>query len=887
MITSVYKNTVSILSFFIFIVLVNLHGFAQCPANTVSTDWNKYGTGGNITNFPNSWNWAQAYYSDFYILGASNFPTTIPSPWLDNNGGGCDNPNFCDFWLDANRPNLADKDIWPKDGWELLTLDKGLPSGIPNQPDLNAISNPSFSLYNKYRSFIRVFFYITDRGNFQTNKAFISMSNTSTTRQSSLLEPTHPVLSPVKIFTKNVFAKSPVSLIDASRVNYWVYADFPVIYDPCMCNYQTFIKFQLDNMAQADLEFKLAGDLIGTINSTQPIVSTSSNSVNTDNFLTTVNAGAKLAESGAKSYKQLNSFTSTFNKFVNDHQNQSINSIISDLPIITTAFTGFTGTLPLLTTAWGLFSNLVTGGKDSPSDNTKAPPPMSWEADLKIDASATGSITTSGFIASSTTYFAPGVISNSNNTYAKTIWNNTLGVFNIIDVPKIEYLTYFLPGWALDAEQNSYLCTRNVYDPITMQYNTVSEVLPYPPQVREYHIKDPIKYVINPASGLAVHKIRASIQFRPRTKNFLQTINLGNGTIVSRGPNISYQEKDRGPFISIRALPLSYSNYENELQQEKVSVASWPKKSTNQDFINNTIFKTDFVPLQCITKSSFRYYFVPEVDENPEIFLKLVITLKRIDNPNAQDVEMWLTYKVDDNYIYAGRKNLQLDPEGCNNVVTYIDPSPWNPNYGSYPQNIVLDGNTYPLGLPQGTYIAKEKITITNNLIFLPNVNYTIIAGNEIETSNNSLLELNPNINLMIGQENLLGCSVPVETLQEIDIDTYCNPGGEYDNFSSSFQGMGERAPSFLSPDNVNIFPNPASDNLNIVIDDIDFIGVAEVQISDVQGRVEFISKVSNLSNKSKPLKVDISSLSTGVYFCEISFGVKKAVKKLVVVNKD
>jgi len=73
--------------------------------------------------------------------------------------------------------------------------------------------------------------------------------------------------------------------------------------------------------------------------------------------------------------------------------------------------------------------------------------------------------------------------------------------------------------------------------------------------------------------------------------------------------------------------------------------------------------------------------------------------------------------------------------------------------------------------------------------------------------------------------------------------------------------------------ENVKLFPNPANDYLNLANNSNKKIGV---EIFDIHGK-----SILNLDNVSNP--INISKLKSGIYFAQITSGIEKTTKKLIV----
>lgn len=64
-----------------------------------------------------------------------------------------------------------------------------------------------------------------------------------------------------------------------------------------------------------------------------------------------------------------------------------------------------------------------------------------------------------------------------------------------------------------------------------------------------------------------------------------------------------------------------------------------------------------------------------------------------------------------------------------------------------------------------------------------------------------------------------------------------------------------------------NVFPNPAKDEINFILETP--VNINQIEIFDLLGRNIFISH-QNIKRYSDSIKIDISTLPTGVYYCMI-----------------
>lgn len=77
----------------------------------------------------------------------------------------------------------------------------------------------------------------------------------------------------------------------------------------------------------------------------------------------------------------------------------------------------------------------------------------------------------------------------------------------------------------------------------------------------------------------------------------------------------------------------------------------------------------------------------------------------------------------------------------------------------------------------------------------------------------------------------------------------------------------------------VSVFPNPATDNLTIAMENVPTGRIVSVEVIDLMGNVVLRNTFAN-SNK---LKLDVAELASGMYMCRMVVGNKQLVKKVLI----
>jgi hypothetical protein len=122
---------------------------------------------------------------------------------------------------------------------------------------------------------------------------------------------------------------------------------------------------------------------------------------------------------------------------------------------------------------------------------------------------------------------------------------------------------------------------------------------------------------------------------------------------------------------------------------------------------------------------------------------------------------------------------------------------------------------------------------------------------------------------------------------------TVINRGGTYPFTSYAIEdvwvvadsiptGIDERKENFT----LDIFPNPATDDLELRISSRDFNTSIKITVFDVFGKMVLSQTASiNEHNSHSSSHMDVSSLSTGMYSVSVDAGTKKLNRKLIILR--
>lgn len=276
--------------------------------NGSSTDWNNpvnnsdYNSGGEFTN---SFNWFEKSSSGYLININTNYDYQMKPVYnldyaehyryLKNIISVSGNPDLSSFPL-------------PENGWELLAMNTGFyPDGTIYPSNIEKPQVPFIVLYNKYEEKIRLF--ATNRS-FSDNPMRV-INVTLSTNNASILRLNNGYDTPIS--ENNWIERSHAVAVPPSTKDQWFSVDFPVTFDPCVCDYPSGLSFEFNYIKESQLEFKG-----GSIEGTKTIVD--ANELVTQNWLGNFNKdNYDNAYGGFRIYNDLNDMLETYIKELEDY----------------------------------------------------------------------------------------------------------------------------------------------------------------------------------------------------------------------------------------------------------------------------------------------------------------------------------------------------------------------------------------------------------------------------------------------------------------------------------------------------------------------------------------------------------------------------------------
>lgn len=235
--------------YFLFCVALSLKVYAQnCAPNGITTN----PVAPVNTQNPSKLNTFDFTAPQFSLNWIYNYNNTnyINSPYFDTDNSGIN--QFYD-------PIDGIKDIYPSEGWELIKKDFGYAdNGTPNNP---ATANPYLIVYNKYRGLMRIFVARGDQQAYNGANIRLKFIDISP-MQTSLLDLSGELQAINAPFTKGKSHNSVTKFINLPLK--WFYADFPMLYDPCTCLYESKLEIivTLSSTSTLTAQGTLSGNIV-------------------------------------------------------------------------------------------------------------------------------------------------------------------------------------------------------------------------------------------------------------------------------------------------------------------------------------------------------------------------------------------------------------------------------------------------------------------------------------------------------------------------------------------------------------------------------------------------------------------------------------------------
>jgi Secretion system C-terminal sorting domain len=372
----------------------------------------------------NVWDWRTEWWDANINTNVTGPLIRVVSPFhsLISNNDNSNNSNIRHFAI------ALDKDYKPDDGWELLAKNLGVSGGI-------SISDPYVIFYNKNTGIVRSFFLIAQLFSETLNNdaakggsikiSFYNKDPGPLQYQSNLLTSYSSPLLPLDQL------KRDADIIRANEfrtfIPYWLYADFPVIFDPCTCSNKGSFKIETSLINSGNVDIK-----IESLPYQSPV---KSDAVNKDAalFHSFSDFSGKVG-GGLSATRSTGEALGTLRDAVIKQPIDLAVKLDKDLVKLKGVFDKIgkiTEIIPVAGAAYNAVISLVdffSGGGGASS----APSPIMIMNDFK----ATGTISSSS-AKNIVIIPIPGSDQSGITAAAKPVYNNILGVFNLLYTPRV------------------------------------------------------------------------------------------------------------------------------------------------------------------------------------------------------------------------------------------------------------------------------------------------------------------------------------------------------------------------------------------------------------------------------------------------------------------
>jgi hypothetical protein len=808
----------NLFSSLIVILVANASIKAQCGINTVSTDPDRYG----IDQFINDFDWRQPSF-DYYKPNGD--PGIVPNPFHFMFASG--QPNISHFSLQPSDK----KDYEPKNGWELVGYFFGTPTEGTNAPFL--------ILYNRYTSVLRVFVCLINTGNGVFNAANLRLewddNTTKTAILNSLGENANALDSYIDIdhSIPNTFENAGVGDNEL-----WFYGDFDLMYDACQCNItdandKSILKFQVELFENTEVRLEARGSLTTPA---EQIVQNGNNDAQGDDFMAKI---ADLKVAGEILQGDYKKGAEMFSKGVNaidrwtdiyDQNKEKLGHYLpfNDMWISNTS--GFLdnvvdavapGWVKVAFAAGRTLVNVLNKKLDLSPDEAEVKQPVAKVS--TIDLKITGTLQTDAPFQSNLIRVPASNTNGIDPTFAAPIYNNALGVFNLMEAPVMQ--------------ETPYLNSCGFQGDVIYRYH-------FDPNLA-------LKYVFNPASQMEIVDIKTSLLFETSALELASTKDynwIGNPDLIGFGPDF-------------------YESYEDLMNEEGYTLLF--QGPDQQNPMTNAQWSTSLIDPGCVSSTEIITRGAP-LDKS-KIKIRVILQCKPVNpypNTDVELVSFIYTFPVKIESIpYNGQRTFSLS--SC--VFSPYSELQITDFDGTISNAMHVAGF---LNFEDETIISSENavndILIGKDVIFdFSNTsNIEFKAGNSISLFTNSQMEslnltasLGNEINLII-EPNFHPCSqVSFAAQNSTEISNFCS--SVYLNNLPQHR-IAEQSNSFLEMKEIELKSVITSNNYLVLSSENNKDEYQNFKIYDISGKII-------LDYNYLPWEIDVSKYSTGIYILEYS----------------
>lgn len=728
----------------------------------------------------------------FVIRSSLTTSADILSPFYNSNNA------TLDFLYD-------NKDFKPEDGWELIKQEFGWPFDAEDDEFTTDIDYPAFILYNRYLGILRVFVAVFQVGLYDEASiqiATIIQGNDGHPSTLDLASGTR--VQPLRALSEFSAAgefTSVTRFLNTDR--HWMYADFPVMYDPCVCGFKSelYVNVKLIDNAKISLSGTLDGQIVSIDNTNNNVATEASSlSLGLNNVIDAAKAASQSYNDWSafkqstldkiNAYNQYGPYLSQEMKDKIDKQRElrpaSLNfleSIINKSGFLKNALKA----VPYVSAAVEALSFFVGGGKEVAGPQEVKVMPMSIQATLALN----GEITNSGDYRD-IIFRTPGSYFPNPSDYADQYpyYNEPLGVFNLLTPPTVEWYHNLSYGQL------------PTHDTLRARFN------------------GELEYVINFNAGFDPndYEILAALVFE-----YDNPLVTDYAVVVPRDVNANVIESDR--IVRTKYVPIGCLS---ELPIDFTRQSAFPSGGCN-----------------C---------WAGFPDGTGYLYLKTLVRLKKASESDDDQRILWVgKYKCDKTELeqqpnsywespyYGFDEDLNID--GTAGAITHsTSESVW--------RKISIGPN----------------VLVTTDVPNPPAI-VELVAGSEIVVSTNYTTDvvIEPNTILKIGLPGQGQCTTSIAPATTSRIQEFC--GSNAYKANRGFIKVGDRRdPEQLQKVIITVLPNPATSLLRVSYR-ANIGSVVSLKLIDDVGRVIKILRSNKvIDDELYFVSEDVSQLSDGVY---------------------
>jgi|GEM_PF-2028231 len=819
---------------------------AQCPENTVTTDPDNYENDYDPYD-SRKWDWMQPTY-ELYVL-QNQPPVIMNSPFYDAN----QRPNI-DHLNDMTKPdNTTFRDYLPEDGWELLFRNFG--SFTQAQP------TPHFLLYNRFTGIIRAFVLVANSPS-SVQGATVSLEffeSGSSYFETALLNNFGDKTLTCEDYEIDALKSVPNEYVNPpmfSISDNWMFAEFTTMYDPCTCvlpsGKPTELRLRVDLLNQTDVDLESFGiiednlvdaGLVNTSNGFQPTLKN------------LYDSGSQLYKDGMQGYKDGKSWANDLEEFFEDNHDKIgqvyYNMTQEDDEVLHSIIGAAADFLPYGGLIYGVTKSVISLVKKygkTADEEDRVQPTVKIQ---KIKFKTTGTLTTPMLVTD-----ARFVLPGSPHSFAigdsskKTVYNNVLGTFGVLEKPMAEYVIYHPYVDSLDVSLEDF----NAQNCWPMGKNM--------PDVAELKLRNPIEYVVNPHSGMAIKDIKFCYVIQTQYRG--QVFEIG----PRNGPD-TYEQR------------IAEMGYMTELME------------TAGSYVNAQV-STPYLDPACFDNWTVKLFMnLGKKPTLPEISVRVRVLLEPVSpDPSSNVEELLLVYSYP---LYTDTVAQDYDSENNRFYIRGVTPtalcqlhnpmldgvyenfwksvsitsSPFSGSFSGYQYSQTIQNQTW------GTdAYAANSIYVTNNAVLQSSGGFELVAGDHIGIKpDGGGVHITGDTWLHLGIHSCFG--VPDSPPSPTEVLAFCSSSKYRDRFDNSnkmrsadplFTSLSENIHADYTKQNiteVTIRPNPNNGNFEIMTGpDFQY----RMEVTDVMGRV----LRTYLDLMGTNFQVDLQGYPAGMYLLKI-----------------